>query len=346
DPPEPAEAAAAAGLRYASDAEPGLTRRRAGKGFSYRRPDGSAETDRAARARIAALAVPPAWRDVWISADPRAHLQATGWDARGRKQYRYHPRWREVRDLAKFERLAEFGGALPDLRRRVRVDLARRGLPQEKVVAAVVQLLDDTLIRVGNEEYAQANASYGLTTLRDEHVRVAGARLSFEFRAKGGLTRRLTVTDRRLAGIVQRCQDLPGQVLFGYLDDDGVVRNVGSRDVNDYLHEATSGPFTAKDFRTWAASVIVAGRLAGADPPASETERKATVAAALRLAADRLANTPAVCRASYVQPAVLDAFPDRLAELTPRRLNRVLAGPAGEALTADEARLLALLEPS
>lgn len=344
---EAAEAAEAAGLVYLSDDVAGLSRRRAGTGFSYRWPDGTRVTDEHTLRRVKALAIPPAWSDVWISPDPRSHLQATGWDARGRKQYRYHAGWRKVRDEAKFERLAGFGRALPALRAQVAVDLARRDLSRRRVDAALVELLDRTLIRVGNEEYARANGSFGLTTLRDEHACIAGSRIELAFRAKGGKVRTEVVTDRRLARLVRRCQELPGQVLFQYVDEGGVVRPIGSREVNDYLHEVTGGPFTAKDFRTWGASVAVLSALREADPPppsgrGAQAQARRTVVSAIAMAATRLANTPAVCRTSYVHPAVITGYPEQIAMLTDRAGDAVLAGLPG--LEPDEARLLALID--
>ena len=292
--------------------------------------------------RIRSLAIPPAWRDVWICTDPNGHLQATGWDARGRKQYRYHPRWRAVRDAVKFERLLDFGAVLPRLRTRADADLARRGLPLERVLAAVVRLLDVTQIRVGNEEYARDNDSYGLTTLRDHHARIGTGSIRLSFRAKGGKLGERRIDDRRLARVVRRCQDLPGQVLFQYEDDDGQPRPVDSRDVNAYLQEITGGPFTAKDFRTWAASVQVAARLRAQEEPTSHTRARKDVTAAVKEAAAQLTNTPAVCRASYVHPVVVDAYLDGgLTEVPTRRVRREQATHPG--LSEDEAFLMVLL---
>ena len=249
----PAESAQAAGLRYVSDDRPGIRRKRRGKGFTYVDPCGSTVRDPKALARIRSLAVPPAWTEVWICAQPTGHLQATGRDARGRKQYRYHPEWRAVRDETKFGRMTLFGEALPALRARAAEDLGRRGLPREKVLAAVVKLLETTLIRVGNREYARQNGSFGLTTLCDGNVDIQGSRLRFEFRGKSGKEHMVEIHDRRLARVVKRCRDLPGQTLFQYLDDDGLRQSITSGDVNAYLREITGQDFTAKDFRTWAA---------------------------------------------------------------------------------------------
>ena len=256
DPAEPRAAARDAGLRYASDASPGLTRRRSGRGFSYRDPDGVAVRDPETLARIKALAIPPAWTDVWICRWPNGHLQASGRDARGRKQYRYHDRWHERRGTDKFDRMLAFAEALPGIRARCDEDLARRGLPREKVLAAVVRLLELTLIRVGNDEYARLNQSFGLTTLRDRHASVDGTAIQFRFRGKSGQTHEVGLRDRRLASLVRRCQELPGQELFQYVDEDGDVQDVASDDVNAYLREASGGDFTAKDFRTWAGTVL------------------------------------------------------------------------------------------
>jgi DNA topoisomerase I len=304
------EAAHEAGLRYSSDAQPGIRRRRAGRGFSYFRPSGQRIRDEATLSRIRGLAIPPAWTDVWICSDVRGHVQATGRDARGRKQHRYHPRWREKRDELKFDRMIAFARALPGLRERTEQDLARHGLPREKVLAAVVRLLELTLIRVGNDEYARLNRSFGLTTLRDRHARIEGTRVRFRFRGKAGQTHEVSVRDRRLASVVRRCQELPGQELFQYTDDDGEVRDISSEDVNAYLRETTGGDFTAKDFRTWAGTVLAYRALRALQPAGSEQDARRNVVAAIRETAGRLGNTAAVCRQSYVHPAVLDAYLD------------------------------------
>ena len=342
EPVDPEAVAEAAGLRYVHDTEPGITRRRAGKGWSYRTPKGTLVKDARTLERIKRLAIPPAWTDVWICTRADGHLQATGWDARKRKQYRYHPMWREVRDQAKFERVLEFGLALPDLRSRVSSDLSAPGLPRHKVVAAVVALLDRTLIRVGNEEYARTNESYGLTTLRDEHADISGSKVSFCFRAKGGQHRELVLSDKRLARIVRRCQEVPGQVLFQYVED-GQPRAVGSRDINAYLQDVTGGPYTAKDFRTWGASVQVAAELHRVEAASSETEAKRQAVAAIKSAAQLLTNTPAVCRASYVHPVVIEAHhAGELTQVSERDVRRVLATHPG--LEYDEALLVHVLQ--
>jgi DNA topoisomerase-1 len=308
-----AEALAAAddaGLYYVSDLQPGITRRRRGRGWSYHRPDGSTIEDEGERARIAAIAVPPAWTDVWISPIADGHIQATGRDAKGRKQYRYHQRWREVRDSTKYHRLSDFGTALPEIRERLDDDLTRRGLPLNKVLAAVVRLLDVTMIRIGNEEYAEQNESFGLTTLQDDHASIEGSLITFDFRAKSGIEQEVDFRDRRLAGIVQACQDLPGEDLFQYLDDAGEVCDVNSTHVNEYLRAMTGATFTAKDFRTWGGTVVAAEALVDIGPPTSKTAAKRNFLAAVDVAAERLGNTRSVARASYVHPRINDAYLD------------------------------------
>ena len=305
---DPADSAADAGLRYASDAEPGISRRRTGRGFTYTGPGGKRLTDRATLDWIRRLAIPPAWTDVWICTTKNGHLQATGRDARGRKQYRYHPRWRAQRDASKYDRMLAFGKALPRIRRRVARDLHRPGLPRERVLAAVVRLLERTGVRVGNEEYARDNRSYGLTTLRDRHARVGSKRIRFRFRGKGGKAGEVEVSDARLARVVGRCQDLPGQELFAYVDEAGEVRSVGSGDVNDYVREISGHDFTAKDFRTWAATVRAARALAGLEPARSDALARRNVNRAIEEVAAWLGNTPAVARKSYVDPSVIDAY--------------------------------------
>ena len=306
--PEPARSAAAAGLRHVSDAAPGISRRRAGRGFSYTGPDGKTMRDRATLARIRALAIPPAWTEVWISPDPKGHIQATGRDARGRKQYRYHPSWHEVRHETKFGRMLAFSAALPTIRRALDADLALPGLPRRKVLATVVRLLECTQIRVGNDEYARANRSYGLTTFRDRHVEVNGSRLHFEFRGKSGKAHTVDVADRRLARIVAHCQAIPGEELFQYLDEDGARQTIDSGDVNDYIREIAGEEFTAKDFRTWAGTVLASEALLALGVPSSEREAKANILAAIDKVAGQLNNTRAVCRKYYVHPEVLAAY--------------------------------------
>jgi DNA topoisomerase IB len=303
--------ATAAGLVYVSDAEPGIVRVRAGDRFVYRHPNRRPVRDRATLQRIASLAIPPAYDGVWICTNPNGHLQATGRDARRRKQYRYHAQWRVLRDDAKFDRMIAFGEALPKLRRRLRRDLALSGLPRDKVLAVIVSLLDATRVRIGNESYVRDNKSYGLTTLRNRHaafVRDGRARLSF--RGKGGVEHEVAIDDRRLAAIVRRCQQLPGQLLFQYLDDDGLRRPVTSDLVNEYLKEVTGADFTAKDFRTWIATVRAFTLLACTPLPEAPSERalKACIVAAIAQVAAELRNTPAVCRKSYINPVVFDAW--------------------------------------
>ena len=340
---DPVESAEEAGLRYVTDASPGIRRRRAGRGFSYIGPDGKRVTNRDQVAWIRSLAIPPAWTDVWICTSRRGHLQATGRDARGRKQYRYHPDWRAVRDDAKYGRMIAFGQALPAIRRRVDADLRKHGLPRERVLAAVVRLLEKTRLRVGNEEYARDNRSYGLTTLRDRHAEVGSSRIRFRFRSKGGKASDVELSDARLARIVARCQDLPGQELFAYLDDDGEVRAIGSSDVNDYLREITGQDFTAKDFRTWSGTVLAAWALKELEGVDSEAQAKRNVVRAVEQVAEWLGNTPAVSRRSYVHPAVIDAYLDgdvvRAARQTAdRKLREDL-----RRLSPQEAAVLALL---
>jgi len=303
-----ADAARSAGLRYVSDLSPGLRRKRRGAGFTYIDARGKAIRDAAVLERIRSLAIPPAYENVWISPSPIGHIQATARDARGRKQYRYHPHWREVRDGTKYERLLDFAKALPALRRRVDRDLRRDGMPREKILAAVVRLLETTSIRVGNDEYARTNGSFGLTTLQNRHAHIKGADVSFSFRGKSGVVRSVGLHDKRLAKIVRSCQDLPGQRLFEYLDEDGRTHDVDSNDVNDYIREVSGGDFTAKDFRTWVGTVACADILAASAAVDTIGERKTCVAAAMREVAARLGNTAAVCRKSYVHPDLVAAF--------------------------------------
>jgi DNA topoisomerase-1 len=308
DQPDPRHSARLAGLRYTSDARPGITRVRSGRGFSYRDPGGRSLRDRTTLARIRALAVPPAWTDVWICPDPDGHLQATGRDARGRKQYRYHAQWRSRRDESKFERILVVARLLPRIRRRVDRDLARRTLSREKVLAAVVRLLELTLIRVGNEEYARLNQSFGLTTMRDRHVTVAGSTVRFRFRGKSGKQHEVDLRDRRLATVVRRCRELPGQELFQYLDGAGDRRDVTSDDVNAYLREAAGADVTTRDFRIWSGTVLAYRALRDLEPADGPGEAKRNVIEAVRMSADGLGNTAAVARRSYIHPAVLDGY--------------------------------------
>ncbi len=312
-----------AGLAYVSDTDPGIHRRKArGHGSNYQGPDGKPIADEATLDRIRALVIPPAWTDVWISPRPNGHIQATGRDARGRKQYRYHDRWRQARDSHKYDRVLAFGRALPRLRRRVEDDLARLGLPREKVLAAVVRLMELTLIRVGNEEYARANRSFGLTTLRNRHVKVGSAGAKFEFRGKSGKVHQTGFNDRRLARIVRACQDLPGQRLFQYLGEDGNRRAVESADVNAYLREALGEDFSAKDFRTWAGTVAATRALLTAPACASDSDVKRNVTACVKAVAGLLGNTAAVARSAYIHPKVLEAYAAGELDLTPAKDER------------------------
>ena len=297
-----------AGLRYVSDWKPGITRKRNGKRFSYLTADGTPVRDADTLARVRSLAIPPAWQNVWICPSAEGHIQATGYDARRRKQYRYHPRWREVRDQEKYGRIIAFARALPRIRRRVDRHLKRAGLPREKVLAVVVRLLEATLIRVGNDEYAKSNHSFGLTTMRDEHAQIDGSTIFFEFRGKSGREHEIDLTDRRLARIVAQCQELPGQELFQFVDEKGEVRDVGSQDVNEYLREISGEDFTAKDFRTWAGTVLAAKVLQEFKEFDSQAAAKRNVVRAIEHVAGRLGNTKAVCRKCYIHPAVIDAY--------------------------------------
>jgi len=322
-------------LRHVDDRRPGYTRRPLRNGFAYYGPDGVRVRDADEIARINALAIPPAYTDVWICMDPRGHLQATGRDARGRKQYRYHPLWRETRDANKYTRMAAFARALPRIRARVTRDLALPGMPRDKVVATIVRLLDTTLARIGNAEYARENGSYGLTTLRKRHLKIQPGQVRLRFAGKSGIEHDVTVDDARVARIVRRCAELPGHELFQYVDDDGARHPVGSSDVNDYLREAGGADFTAKDYRTWAGSVHALGLLRRTEHRGVKHARKQIVET-VRAVAELLRNTPAVCRRCYIHPAVLDAFEaGTLAALAVRRTPR--------GLRADEAAFVALL---
>lgn len=305
---DPVQSAKEAGLRYVTDAQPGILRQRRGKGFRYVGPDGQPVRDKETLARIRSLVIPPAWTQVWICANPRGHLQATGRDAKGRKQSRYHPRWREVRDETKYEKMLLFGTALPRIRERVEEDLKVPGLPRNKVLATIVRLMEQTLIRVGNEEYARENHSYGLTTMREKHVQVDGWTVTFKFRGKSGVLHTVGVHDRRIANIIRRCQDIPGYELFQYMDENGEPHAVDSADVNQYLREISNEDFTAKDFRTWSGTVLASLALREFEEFQSQTQAKKNMVQAIKAVAQRLGNTPAVCRKCYVHPAVLDCY--------------------------------------
>jgi DNA topoisomerase-1 len=348
---DPVAAAEAAALRHSGDDAAGLRRVRRGRTFRYVDAHGAAVRDAATLSRIRALAIPPAWTDVWIAADPRGHIQATGRDARGRKQYRYHAQWRSVRDAAKYHRLVAFCAALPRLRRAVARDLACSCLCKTKVVATVVALMERAQLRVGNEEYARSNGSYGATTLRDRHARIQRDTLVLAYRAKGGVTRRVRITDRRLARIVRRCRDLPGQRLFQYIDGDE-VRPITSTDVNDYLRTWTGGPFSAKDYRTWAATLGAASLLCALDRPANQRACKRCIRGVIDTVAEQLGHTAAVCRASYIHPRVIEDFTaNRLGELARGLARRRAAAGAFEietlrAIEPVVARYLARKTPS
>ncbi|MDG2530119.1 DNA topoisomerase IB [Caulobacter endophyticus] len=303
-------------LAYVNDQEQGLARLGRPGAFSYADADGRRVKDEATLERIRLLAIPPAWTSVWICPDPNGHIQAVGRDQKGRKQYRYHPDWRADRDARKYERMAAFGRALPRLRKRVEADLSRRGLPREKVLAAVVRLLELTLIRVGNDEYARANKSFGLTTMQKRHLKLAGGGAVFEFKGKSGKVHRTGFRDRRLSRIIGACQELRGQRLFQYLDEDGQRRSIESHDVNDYIRAAAGEDFSAKDFRTWYGSLAALEALSLQPAPATKTEAKKALNLCIKAVAGLLGNTPAVCRAAYIHPRVLEAFE---ASALPRR---------------------------
>lgn len=298
----------AAGLAYVSDQDRGIARAKAHHGFNYRDAKGEPVRTEKTLDRIRKLAIPPAWTDVWICPRANGHIQATGRDVKGRKQYRYHDGWREVRDGHKYDRLVAFGRALPKLRARVDLDLRKRGLPREKVLAAVIRVMEMTLIRVGNEEYAKQNRSFGLTTLRDRHASIGTEKAVFEFRGKSGKVHQTGFTDRKLARVVKACQDIPGQRLFQYLDDDGQRHVVESADVNAYLREVLGEDFSAKDFRTWAGTVAAARALASTGPWATEAEARRNINTSVKAVAGLLGNTAAVCRAAYIHPAVPNAY--------------------------------------
>jgi DNA topoisomerase-1 len=330
------------GLRYVDDTRPGYTRRTLDGKFAYFNTEGKRIRDAATIARINALVIPPAYVDVWICPDPRGHLQATGRDARGRKQYRYHPRWRETRDATKYERMLAFGAALPRIRARVVRDLRKPGIPREKVLATVVRLLDTTLIRIGSPEYARENRSYGLTTLRKRHLDVHAAQIHFRFRGKSGIEHDVTVTDPRVARVVRRCMDLPGHDLFQYLDDDQQRHVVSSADINEYLREISGSDFTAKDYRTWAGSVFALAGLARLEWE-TVTEARRHIAATIKAVSGLLRNTPAVCRKCYVHPAIVSAFEAGVLgtkATTPVRTE----APRRRGLRRDEAALMNFLE--
>jgi DNA topoisomerase-1 len=332
------KSAKAVGLRYGTDSKPGISRVRTRAGFRYVKPDGRPVNDRATLARIKSAGIPPAWSDVWIATDPRSHLQATGRDARGRKQYRYHRRWKELSHQTKYSRMVPFARALPRIRAQVAAHLRQDALCKTKVLAAIVQLLERTFIRIGNEEYARANGSFGLTTLRDRHVTVRGEAIQFEFKGKSGVRQRVTLNNKRLAKIVKRCQEIPGQELFQYIDERGRSRLITSADVNDYVRAAAGETFSAKDFRTWAGTLIAARELGPRQPGTTQKQTKSTLVDAVKVVSQHLGNTPSVCRACYIHPAVFEAYAD--GTLRPRLARkRKVRG-----LNDEEAAVLALLE--
>lgn len=341
---DPPAAAKAAGLRYVHDDRPGIRRERTGEGLRYLDAGGAPVTDEATLARIKSLAIPPAWSDVWICPRANGHLQATGRDARGRKQYRYHPKWRNVRDEVKYERMLHFGQALPAIRREVDRALSLPGMPREKMLATIVYLLEATMMRVGNEEYARTNKSFGLTTLRNRHARIDGSDVEFRFRGKSGVYHKVKVHDRRVARIIRRARDLPGQELFQYVDDQGDTHSIDSSDVNDYLRAITGEDYTAKDFRTWSGTVLAALALQEFEKFDSEAQARKNIVRAIESVAEKLGNTPSVCRKCYVHPLVLDAYLEgtvleALRERSERELTEDL-----HALQPEEAAVLAMLQ--
>jgi len=343
-PTDERDTAEAAGLRYVNDSAPGIRRERKGRSFVYLGPDDKTIRDPKILSRIRALVIPPAWKDVWICGNPNGHLQVTGRDDRGRKQYRYHARWREVRDEDKYEKLISFAQSLPRIRRRVATHLRRRGLPREKVLAAVVKLLEISLVRVGNEEYATSNNSFGLTTMRDRHAEVTGSKVCFEFKGKSGIKHEIDIRDPRIAKIVAQCQDLPGQELFQYIDEQGTVRDVASTDVNEYLREISGQDFTAKDFRTWAGTALAAQALQEFEDFDTKAAAKRNITKAIERVAERLGNTKAVCRKCYIHPAIIDAYMDRSLVATLKERTETELRESLSRLPAEEAAVLALLQ--
>jgi DNA topoisomerase I len=332
------QAAKDAGLRYVSCSEPGIVRVKRGKGFVYRLPSGKAVRDAAELERIRKLALPPAWTDVWICRDPRGHLLATGFDAKGRKQYRYHARWRRVRDEAKYDDLLELARRLPRVRRRLARDMALPQLGRDKVLATLVTVMANTALRVGNERYASENGSFGLTTLLNRHAQITKTKIEFSFKGKGGKPYRVSVRDRRLSAIVKRCRDIPGQRLFQYQDETGAYQPVSSSDVNEYLKRISGMELTAKSFRTWSATLLASTELRALAPAKSDAELKRRLNTVLSVVAHHLGNTPAVCRKSYVDPRVLDAYASARLERCARR------APRSPGLTQPECELVAILE--
>ncbi|WP_313177452.1 DNA topoisomerase IB [Massilia sp.] len=341
---DPPAAAKAAGLRYVNDSKPGIRREKDGEAFRYLDAKGEPVEDDTTLKRIKSLVIPPAWTEVWICSQANGHLQATGRDARGRKQYRYHPKWRNVRDEVKYERMINFGKALPTIREEVDKALKLPGLPREKMLATIVYLLEATMMRVGNEEYARTNKSFGLTTLRNRHVKVDGSDVEFKFRGKSGVYHKIHVHDRRLARIIRSTRDLPGQELFQYIDEEGETHSIDSSDVNEYLRTITGEDYTAKDFRTWSGTVLAALALQEFEKFDSETQAKKNIVRAIESVAEKLGNTPSICRKCYVHPAVLESYlegsvVEAMRERTEQHLSEDL-----HALQPEEAAVLAMLQ--
>lgn len=341
---DPYQAASLAGLHYASPGDIGFKRVRVGRGFKYIDSEGHAVRDRLFVRRARSLVIPPAWASVWVSADPDGHIQAVGWDAKGRKQYRYHPLYREVRDHAKFDRLPEFGRVLPKIREAVRTDLALKGLPQRKVVAVVVRLLEETCIRVGNEEYERLNGSFGLTTMKTRHVTIEGSELRFRFKGKSGQTHDILMKDTRLARIVRACQCIPGYELFQYKDETGDIHSVKSEDVNAYLSEISDGNFTAKDFRTWAGTCTAADYLRQREPATTKADFKRVTAEVVKLTAERLGNRAATCRKYYIHPGVFTAFENGTLFKAFEKCGDDAAASSDDGLKSGEQAVLHILE--
>jgi DNA topoisomerase-1 len=342
---DPYQAAVLAGLHYSSPEGTGYKRTKAGDGFKYIDREGHPVKDEETAERIQSLVIPPAWENVWVNSDPTGHIQAIGWDAKGRKQYRYHPLYREVRDHVKFDRLIEFGRVLPKIRAAVRADLSARSLSRRKVTAAVVQLLEDTCIRIGNEEYERTNGSFGLTTLKNRHVTIDGSELRFRFRGKSGQSHDIVMKDSRLARIVRQCQCIAGYELFGFLDEDGNPASISSEDVNQYLFDVTEGHFTAKDFRTWSGTCIAAEYLRQQEPAQSETQLKHTIVEAVKHVAERLGNRPATCKKFYIHPVIFSAYGDgKLLKAFDGELP--IADDDIQSLKAEEAAVMVLLANS
>jgi DNA topoisomerase-1 len=339
---DPADSAKAASLRYVRDDQPGILRRRRGSGFTYVGPNGELVRDPETLSRIRSIVIPPAWTEVWICSIAHGHIQATGRDARGRKQYRYHQRWREVRDETKYGRMVQFGGLLPRIREGVAGDLQLSGLPRNKILAVVVRLLETTFMRIGNEEYARENQSFGLTTLLDRHVKIDGAKVRFRFSGKSGKVHSIELSDRRLSRVIQRSRDLPGQELFQYLDDADAPQSIDSADVNEYVRTLSNEDFTSKDFRTWAGTLLAAAQVGESRDREANVSAKSIIARAVEAVARQLGNTPAVCRKCYIHPSVLQIFED--ADLLEAWTKECVPSPPRTGLSKEESALLRFLE--